>query len=102
MWRDFEELESSLSMPELVATLTAAQEQQADQNKFLAALKGIKLDEGGNADTKSAEDVWNNAVAKANSNGKTGNINDIMAMPGASEGRIDLGLGQGIEVEVIN
>lgn len=86
-------------MPELIATLTAHHEAVADQNKFLAALKGIKLDDNQQS-SQSAEDVWNNAIAKANNSRATGG-NDLMGMAGASEGKIDLGLGQGIEVEVI-
>lgn len=44
-WRNFEELEENLCLEELNAILNAAREQRYEQNKFLAALKGIRMDE---------------------------------------------------------
>jgi hypothetical protein len=45
-WKDYEELESSLSMPELAATLKAVYESERRRQKFMAALQGISLDQG--------------------------------------------------------
>jgi hypothetical protein len=42
-WKDYEELETSLSMQELIATLGAMHEKENRQNKFLAAIQGIDL-----------------------------------------------------------
>jgi hypothetical protein len=44
-WRDYDELESSLSMPELAATLKAMYESERRRQKFMAALQGINIDE---------------------------------------------------------
>lgn len=44
-WKDYEELESSLSMPELAATLKAMYETERRRQKFMAALQGIDIDE---------------------------------------------------------
>lgn len=44
-WKDYEELESSLSMPELIATLKAMYESERRRQKFMAALQGVNLDE---------------------------------------------------------
>lgn len=46
MWDNYEELEEKLSLDELMATLDAAREREHRQNKFMAALKGIDIDEG--------------------------------------------------------
>ena len=43
-WKDYEELESSLSMPELAATLKAMYESERRRQKFMAALQGVNLD----------------------------------------------------------
>jgi MoxR-like ATPase len=44
-WKDYDELESSLSMPELAATLNAMYESERRKQKFMAALQGVDLDE---------------------------------------------------------
>lgn len=44
-WKNFEELETALSLQELEALLEASRKIQHEQNKFLAALKGINLNE---------------------------------------------------------
>jgi len=44
-WKDYDELESSLSMPELVATLKAMYESERRRQKFMAALQGVNIDE---------------------------------------------------------
>lgn len=44
-WKDYEELENSLSMQELIATLGAMHEKENRHNKFLAAIQGIDLTE---------------------------------------------------------
>ncbi|HEY5444092.1 MAG TPA: hypothetical protein VIJ87_06400 [Pyrinomonadaceae bacterium] len=43
-WKDFSELENSLSLPELEAMLQANREREHRQHKFAAALKGIDID----------------------------------------------------------
>jgi hypothetical protein len=45
-WRNFDHLEEALSMDELIAILAAGREQEERHNRFTAALKGIKLNEG--------------------------------------------------------
>lgn len=43
-WKNFEELEANISLPELEAILTAAREREHARNKFAAALQGHDLD----------------------------------------------------------
>ena len=43
-WKDYEELEESISMPELTATLKAMYKVEGRKNKFLAAMQGVDLD----------------------------------------------------------
>ncbi len=43
-WKDYDELENSLSMPELTATLKAMYNAESRKNKFMASLQGVSLD----------------------------------------------------------
>ena len=56
IWRNVADLEESLSLPELQAILEAAREKEHREHKFLAALKGIDLDEGKKEETQDAFD----------------------------------------------
>lgn len=59
MWKDYEELENSLSMAELNATLAAKRNADYAQQKFFAALQGVDLDKhngGAKEETKSFQD----------------------------------------------
>lgn len=44
-WKNFQEIEESLSLPELEHVVTAAREKEMRNNRFMAALKGVNLDE---------------------------------------------------------
>ena len=67
-WKDYDELESSLSMPELAATLKAMYESERRRQKFMAALQGVDLDEKIDKDMDSRvstlEEVQARAVAR--------------------------------------
>jgi hypothetical protein len=70
-WKDYDELESSLSMPELAATLKAIYESERRRQKFMAALQGVDLDEKIDEDIDaeisripSVEEIQARAVAR--------------------------------------
>ena len=44
IWKNIEDLEDNLSLPELNAILGASRDREYRQNKFAASLKGIDLD----------------------------------------------------------
>lgn len=44
-WKNFQDLEESLSLDELMATLKAIRDREHRQNKFVAAMQGIDIDE---------------------------------------------------------
>ena len=44
IWKNIEDLEECLSLPELNAILGAVRDREYRQNKFTAALKGVDLD----------------------------------------------------------
>lgn len=43
-WKNYDELESSLSIDELMATLKASRDKDEREKKFLAAINGVDLD----------------------------------------------------------
>lgn len=53
IWTNVAHLEECLNLPELEAILLAARDKEHRHHKFLAALKGIDLDEG---DKRDAQD----------------------------------------------
>lgn len=55
LWKNIEELEASITLEELQQILDAAREQQYKKNKFMAALKGVNLDESVNPQDKFDE-----------------------------------------------
>lgn len=44
-WKNFDEMEEEISLPELKALLNAIREKERREQKFAAALKGVDLDE---------------------------------------------------------
>jgi hypothetical protein len=65
IWRNVEDLESALSLPELEAILSASREREHRQNKFLAALQGVDLDKHQQEESEEAFDrIQRRAYAK--------------------------------------
>ena len=71
-WKNFEELENSISLPELSLLAIEIYNTEFQRNKFAAALKGIKIDDE-IEDTPSYQDVQKRAQARiaAEKTGKT-------------------------------
>ena len=44
-WKNFDELETNLSLEELIAILDAKRKKDYEDKKFLAAIQGVDLDE---------------------------------------------------------
>lgn len=96
IWRDYDELESRLSMQELTTTLNAKREADYKEKKFLAAMQGVDLD----AQTgKSEGNAWEKMKAKFFSGGKTTDSNDITALQGYAAQKAGFGIGMGLGYE---
>jgi len=50
IWKNFEDLEDNLSLPELEAILDAHRKEREIDHKFMAALQGVDMDENENDD----------------------------------------------------
>lgn len=97
IWKDYEELETSLSMPELVATLSSKRDLDYQEKKFLAAIQGVDLDkQSGKA---SSQNEWEKMKARVFSRGKTEDPNDIVSFQGTKAAQAGFGIGMGMGYE---
>lgn len=94
IWKDYEELETSMSMPELTATLNIKRELDYSEKKFLAAIQGVDLDK--NAQKTNA---WEDMKARVFSKGKAKNANDITALQGINAQKAGFGIGMGLDYQ---
>ena len=94
IWKDYEELETSLSMPELTATLSAKREDEYNHKKFLAAMQGVDLDK-----QSGKQDAWQEMKARVFSGGKASGANDVVALQGVNAQKAGFGIGMGLSYE---
>lgn len=73
-------------------------EEEYENRKFFASLKGIDLDKN----SKSSQDAWEALKARVFSKGKTSNPNDIVALQGVAAKQKGFGIGHGLDYEVIS
>jgi hypothetical protein len=96
IWKDYEELERSLSLPELTAMLNAKRELEYSDRRFHAAIQGIDLDE---QTGKKEKNAWEAMKARVFSRGKTEDPNDISSFQGAKAAKAGFGIGMGLGYE---
>ena len=97
IWKDYQELETSLSMPELMATLEVSRELDYTEKKFLAAIQGVDLDKQSGSERGQKE--WEDMKARVFSGGKTGDSNDIISLQGITAQKAGFGIGHGLDYE---
>ena len=102
IWKNYNELESSICLAELMAILEQKREMDYQDKKFTASLKGIDLDE---ASGQKEEDPWEamkaRVAAKASGIGN-GNPNDVTALQGVRAQQAGFGIGNGLDYQVVN
>jgi hypothetical protein len=96
IWKDYDQLEKSLSMPELMITLSSARELDYQEKKFLAAMQGVDLDKN-----KNEKNAWEEMKARVFSGGKAADANDILAYQGVNAQKAGFGIGMGMDYERI-
>jgi hypothetical protein len=97
IWKDYEELEKNLSMPELIATLSSLRDLDYQEKKFLAAIQGVDLDkESGSA---KGQKEWEDMKARVFSKGKATDSNDVLALQGQNAKKAGFGIGLGLDYE---
>jgi len=97
IWKDYEELEESMSMPEITSTLSVKRELDYAEKKFLAAMQGVDLDK-----QSGKQDEWEAMKARVYSKGATQNPNDILALQGQNAANKGFGIGMGLTYEKID
>lgn len=96
IWRNYEEMEESISMPELTSILETKRELDYSDKKFYAAMQGVDLDK---QTGRSDQNAWEKLKAKVFSKGKTDNPNDIVSLQGAAAQKAGFGIGMGLGYE---
>jgi hypothetical protein len=99
IWKDYEELESSLSMPELMSALEVKREMDYDNKKFHAAIQGVDLDKESG---RSNANAWEEMKARVFSGGQARDSNDIVALQGVNAQKAGFGIGMGLTYEKID
>jgi hypothetical protein len=94
IWKDYNELESSLSMQELTATLQIKRELDYSDKKFSAAMQGVDLDKNSGSGNE-----WEDMKARVFSKGKTTDGKDILALQGVNAEKAGFGIGMGLDYE---
>jgi hypothetical protein len=97
IWKDYRELEESLSMPELIATLSSRRELEYQEKKFLAAIQGVDLD--AQSGESKGQKEWDDMKARVFSQGKAKDGNDILALQGQNARSAGFGIGYGLDYE---
>ena len=97
IWKDYQELEKSLSMPELIATLEVSRELDYTEKKFLAAIQGVDLD--GQSDKERGQKEWEDMKARVFSGGQTKDSNDVLSLQGPNAQKVGFGIGMGLDYE---
>jgi hypothetical protein len=95
IWKDYQELETSLSMPELLATLEVSRELDYSEKKFLAAIQGVDIEQ----DSKKGQQEWEDMKARVFSNGQTSDANDVLSLQGPKAKQLGFGIGMGLDYE---
>ncbi len=92
IWKNYQELEESMSMAELVSTIGSRRELDYNEKKFLAGIQGIDLEK----DTNKSN-AWEDMKARVFSGGKAKNANDIVALQGVNAVKAGFGIGMGLD-----
>jgi hypothetical protein len=97
IWKDYQELEKSLSMPELMAIIEVKRELDYSEKKFLAAIQGVDLDKESGKNRGQQE--WEDMKARVFSGGQTSDANDVLSLQGPKAKQLGFGIGMGLDYE---
>lgn len=98
-WKNFEELETSICMAELITIISTSRELDYEEKKFLAAMQGVDLDKESGKEKGQKE--WEDMKARVFSGGTATDSRDILALQGQNAVKAGFGIGMGLEYEKI-
>jgi hypothetical protein len=98
IWKNFDELELSISIEELMQILSITRDLDYEEKKFFAAIQGIDLDgqSGKGSGKAKGQQEWEDMKARVFSGGATNDANDVLALQGASAQKAGFGIGMGL------
>lgn len=96
IWKNYDELERSLALPELMSLLSQKRENDYENKKFLAAIQGIDLDKNVNK-----TNAWEDLKARVFSRGQAKDSNDVLALQGINAQQAGFGIGLGLDYEQV-
>jgi hypothetical protein len=101
IWKNFDELEMSISIEELMQILSITRDLDYEEKKFSAALQGIDLDaNSGKSEGKAkGQKEWEDLKARVFSGGATDDSNDVLALQGQNARKAGFGIGMGLAYE---
>jgi hypothetical protein len=94
IYKDYEDLETSLSLQELISIINMRRDLDYEEKKFLASIQGIDI-EGKSG--KKEVDPWEAMKARVFSGGKTTDPNDITSFQGPKAAKVGFGVGMGLD-----
>jgi hypothetical protein len=94
-WKNFEELEENLSMPELVQLLKSISKEKEDDRRFFASLQGINLGEDATVEDEDNEHPTFEEI-QMRAQGINGLQNDIIGLRGQAAAAKGFGINQGL------
>ena len=97
IYKDYDELEKSLSMPELMSTLEVIRDLDYQEKKFLAAMQGVDLDKESGKDRGQKE--WEDMKARVFSGGQSADADDVLSLQGPKAKQLGFGIGLGLDYE---
>jgi len=95
-WKNYEELELSLSMTELFATISSKRDLDYQEKKFLAAIQGVDLDK-----QSGKQNEWEQMKARVFSGGGTSDPNDVLSLQGQNAAKAGFGIGMGLDYKKV-
>jgi hypothetical protein len=96
-WKNFDDLELSISMSELIAIIEKMRDLDYNEKKFLAAMQGVDLDQ----ESGKSANAWEEMKARVFSGGGTSDPNDILSLRGNNAAKAGFGIGMGLSYEKI-
>ena len=97
IWKDYSELEESLSLSEIMAIISSKRDLDYQEKKFFAAIQGVDLEDSSDSDRGQKE--WEDLKARVFSGGATNDSNDILALQGQNAVKAGFGIGMGLDYE---
>jgi hypothetical protein len=97
IWKDYSELEESLSLSEIIAIISSKRDLDYQEKKFFAAIQGVDLED--NTDSDRGQKEWENMKARVFSRGATNDSSDVLSLQGQNAKKAGFGIGMGLEYE---